>query len=64
MRPMSAESGSAIRKVAIVGRLGVYPMLRLSLPARRIIAYLAVSGAIIMLAAARIRCSRLNPRPS
>lgn len=44
MRPMSAESGTAIRKVAIVGRLGVYPMVRLSLPARRIIAYLALRG--------------------
>ncbi|MDQ0564387.1 DNA-binding SARP family transcriptional activator [Rhizobium mesoamericanum] len=30
------------RIVAIVGRLGVYPMVRLSLPARRILAYLAL----------------------
>ncbi len=30
------------RTVAIVGRLGVYPMVRLSLPARRILAYLAL----------------------
>jgi DNA-binding SARP family transcriptional activator len=32
------------RAIAIVGRLGVYPMVRLSLPARRILAYLAVRG--------------------
>jgi DNA-binding SARP family transcriptional activator len=30
--------------VAIVGRLGVYPMVRLSLPGRRILAYLALGG--------------------
>lgn len=35
------------RMVAIVGRLGVYPMVRLSLPARRIVAYLAVCGAAV-----------------
>ncbi|MCI4568159.1 hypothetical protein MO486_09460 [Lysobacter sp. CFH 32150] len=34
----------AKRKIAIVGRLGVYPMVRLSLPARRLLAYLAVRG--------------------
>jgi DNA-binding SARP family transcriptional activator len=44
MRPKSDESSSAIRRVAIVGRLGVYPMARLSLPGRRIIAYLALRG--------------------
>jgi DNA-binding SARP family transcriptional activator len=32
------------RMVAVVGRLGVYPMVRLSLPARRILAYLAIRG--------------------
>jgi DNA-binding SARP family transcriptional activator len=32
------------RMVAVVGRLGVHPMVRLSLPARRILAYLAVRG--------------------
>lgn len=32
------------RVIAIIGRLGVYPMVRLSLPARRILAYLAVRG--------------------
>ncbi|WP_158670622.1 transcriptional regulator, partial [Bradyrhizobium guangdongense] len=32
------------RKVAILGRLGVYPMVRLSLPARRLLAYLALQG--------------------
>jgi len=30
--------------IGIVGRLGAYPMVRLSLPARRILAYLAVRG--------------------
>jgi DNA-binding SARP family transcriptional activator len=34
----------ARRKIAIVGRLGVYPMVRLSLPGRRIVAYLALRG--------------------
>jgi DNA-binding SARP family transcriptional activator len=34
----------ATRMVGIVGRLGVYPMVRLSLPARRILAYLALRG--------------------
>jgi DNA-binding SARP family transcriptional activator len=34
----------ATRMVAVVGRLGVHPMVRLSLPARRILAYLAVRG--------------------
>lgn len=32
------------RKIAIVGRLGVFPMVRLSLPGRRILAYLALRG--------------------
>lgn len=30
------------RRVGIVGRLGVFPMIRLSVPARRLIAYLAL----------------------
>jgi DNA-binding SARP family transcriptional activator len=30
--------------VAVVGRLGIFPMVRLSLPARRILAYLAIKG--------------------
>lgn len=30
------------RRIAIVGRLGVYPMMRLSLPGRRLLAYLAL----------------------
>ncbi|MEY9884500.1 DNA-binding SARP family transcriptional activator [Bradyrhizobium sp. USDA 328] len=34
----------ARRRIAIVGRLGVYPMVRLSLPGRRILAYLALRG--------------------
>ena len=33
------------RRVALLGRLGVSPMVRLSLSARRIIAYLAIKGA-------------------
>jgi DNA-binding SARP family transcriptional activator len=36
--------GTTERMVAIVGRLGVRPMVRLSLPARRILAFLALSG--------------------
>ncbi len=32
------------RRVAVVGRLGVYPMVRLTLPGRRILAYLALQG--------------------
>lgn len=32
------------RMIAIVGRLGVRPMVRLSLPARRLLAYLALRG--------------------
>lgn len=34
----------AKRMIAIVGRLGVHPMVRLSLPGRRILAYLALRG--------------------
>jgi DNA-binding SARP family transcriptional activator len=43
---MAGEAGEKIieRKVAILGRLGVYPMVRLSLPARRLLAYLALQG--------------------
>jgi DNA-binding SARP family transcriptional activator len=43
---MAEEAGERIveRKVAILGRLGVYPMIRLSLPARRLLAYLALQG--------------------
>ncbi|HEY5805203.1 MAG TPA: BTAD domain-containing putative transcriptional regulator [Lysobacter sp.] len=33
---------NAIRRIAIVGRLGVFPMMRLSLPGRRLLAYLAL----------------------
>jgi DNA-binding SARP family transcriptional activator len=32
------------RRVAVIGRLGVHPMVRLSLPARRLLAYLALRG--------------------
>lgn len=39
-----AEATISERKVAILGRLGVYPMIRLSLPARRLLAYLALQG--------------------
>jgi DNA-binding SARP family transcriptional activator len=34
----------AERKVAILGRLGVHPMVSLSLPGRRLLAYLALQG--------------------
>jgi DNA-binding SARP family transcriptional activator len=40
------------RKVAILGRLGVYPMVRLSLPARRLLAYLALQGRQVLRTAA------------
>ncbi len=40
------------RKVAILGRLGVYPMVRLSLSGRRIIAYLATRGESVVRSAA------------
>ena len=33
--------------VAVVGRLGVFPNVRLSLPARRILAYLAIRGPMV-----------------
>jgi len=36
--------GTTERMVAIIGRLGVRPMVRLSLPARRILAFLALLG--------------------
>ena len=32
------------RIIAIVGALGIFPMTRLSVPARRILAYLAIRG--------------------
>ena len=32
------------RMIGIVGRLGAFPLVRLSLPARRILAYLAIRG--------------------
>jgi DNA-binding SARP family transcriptional activator len=38
------NASPAKRMVAIVGRLGVYPMVRLSLPARRILAYMELRG--------------------
>ncbi|HEV2865884.1 MAG TPA: BTAD domain-containing putative transcriptional regulator [Allosphingosinicella sp.] len=39
-----AEVAAGQRMVAVVGRLGVHPPVRLSLPARRLIAYLALRG--------------------
>lgn len=36
--------GGKKRTVAVVGSLGVHPMTRLSMPARRIVAYLAICG--------------------
>lgn len=35
---------SAHRKVGLLGRLGVYPMIKISVPGRRLLAYLAVRG--------------------
>lgn len=35
-------SDSAERRVSVIGRLGVYPMLRLPVPGRRLLAYLAL----------------------
>ena len=40
------------RIIAIVGRRGVYPMVRLPLPARRILAYLALRGSPVARAVA------------
>ena len=40
------------REIAIIGRLGVYPMVRLPLPARRILAYLTLHEQPISRAAA------------
>ena len=34
----------ARRQVAIVGRMGIAPMIRMSMPARRLLAYLALQG--------------------
>lgn len=39
---MEQQDDKGLRKVSIVGRLGVYPMVRLSLPGRRLLAYLAL----------------------
>jgi DNA-binding SARP family transcriptional activator len=42
----------AKRKIAVVGRLGISPMVRLSLPGRRILAYMALRGEAVARAAA------------
>ena len=42
MRELPEVRSGTTRKVGILGRLGVYPMVRLSLPARRLLAYLAL----------------------
>jgi DNA-binding SARP family transcriptional activator len=44
MKEAPGVSIGAQRRVAILGRLGVYPMVKLSLPARRLLAYLALRG--------------------
>jgi DNA-binding SARP family transcriptional activator len=44
MREGAANMASAMRRVATIGRLGVQPRENLSLPGRRLIAYLAVRG--------------------
>lgn len=41
---MEQPQDNVKRRIAIVGRLGVYPMMRLSLPGRRLLAYLALRG--------------------
>jgi DNA-binding SARP family transcriptional activator len=41
-RPMQHHSAGSARRVAVVGRLGVHPMVKLTLPARRMIAFLAL----------------------
>jgi DNA-binding SARP family transcriptional activator len=40
----SETNARATRRVAIVGRLGVHPMVRLALAGRRMLAYLAIRG--------------------
>lgn len=57
LRSPGIHAGSA-RRVAVVGRLGVYPMVRLTLPARRIVAFLALHDAPVSRAYA---ASRLWP---
>jgi DNA-binding SARP family transcriptional activator len=44
MRGEEEDFGEVQRLVAIVGRLGVFPTTRLSLPGRRILAYMALQG--------------------
>lgn len=44
MTAQGQQTNSAARTIAIVGRLGVHPMVKLSLAARRILAYLALRG--------------------
>lgn len=39
---MEEPHDNAKRRITIFGRLGVYPMMRLSLPGRRLLAYLAI----------------------
>lgn len=39
---MEQPNHNVKRRIAIIGRLGVYPMMRLSLPGRRLLAYLAL----------------------
>jgi DNA-binding SARP family transcriptional activator len=44
MRELPGEMAAGKRRVAVIGRLGVEPMERLSLPGRRLLAYLTVRG--------------------
>lgn len=44
MRDQLNDIGEVRRVVAIVGRLGVFPPVKLALPGRRILAYLALHG--------------------
>jgi DNA-binding SARP family transcriptional activator len=41
-RQIPMVTAARARRVAVVGRLGVYPMVKLTLPARRIVAFLAL----------------------
>lgn len=40
--PLDDQVPAPGRRIAVVGRLGIYPMARLSLPARRVLAFLAL----------------------
>jgi DNA-binding SARP family transcriptional activator len=41
---MTKPADDMTRSISVMGRLGVFPMMRLSLPGRRLLAYLALKG--------------------